>query len=86
MQAGLVRLHARKHIRAHVHSHLHTRAQTRVRTHPHAREHTNTHKCVVLIAFSRQQWFRESASLLRYTDIACLVFLTSVKILFLLVM
>ena len=28
---------------------------------------------VILITFSRQQWLRERASLLRYTYIACLV-------------
>jgi hypothetical protein len=35
---------------------------------------TDTHsKYVILIAFPRQQWFRESASLLGYTCTACLV-------------
>jgi hypothetical protein len=35
---------------------------------------TATHsECVILIDFSRQKWFRELASLLRYTYIACLV-------------
>jgi hypothetical protein len=28
---------------------------------------------VILIAFTRQQWFRERALILRYTYIACLV-------------
>jgi hypothetical protein len=33
---------------------------------------TDTHsEYVILIAFRRQQWLRERASFLRYTDIAC---------------
>jgi hypothetical protein len=39
LDAGLVRLHARKHTPAPVHSHLHTRPCT------HARGHTHTHRC-----------------------------------------
>ena len=41
----------------------------------HARMHTHapTQKHVRLIAFPRQQWFRERASVLRYTYIACLL-------------
>jgi hypothetical protein len=35
---------------------------------------TNTHsECVILTAFTRRQWLHESASVLRYTYIACLV-------------
>jgi hypothetical protein len=35
---------------------------------------TDTHsECVILIAFSRQQWLRERAIILRYTYIDCLV-------------
>jgi len=35
---------------------------------------TDTHsEFVIFIAFRRQQWLREHASLLRYTYIACLV-------------
>jgi len=34
--------------------------------------HTHS-EYVVLIAFPRQQWFRERASMLRHTYIACLV-------------
>jgi hypothetical protein len=35
---------------------------------------TDTHsEYVILIAFTRQQWLLESASVLRYTYIACLV-------------
>ena len=34
---------------------------------------TDTPLCVVLIAFPQQQWFRERASVLRYTYIVCLV-------------
>jgi hypothetical protein len=36
---------------------------------------TDTHsEYVILIAFLRQQWLRERASMLRYTYIACLVY------------
>ena len=35
---------------------------------------THTHsKYVIVIAFTRQQWLRERASMLRYTYIACRV-------------
>ena len=34
---------------------------------------THTKKYVILIAFPRQQWFRERALILRYTYSACLV-------------
>jgi hypothetical protein len=53
------------------------RAECRIskaaRTHMHAPGHQHTRKYVILIAFPRQQWFRERASMLRYTYIACLV-------------
>ena len=42
-------------------------------THPHARTRPHTDKYVILIAFSLQQWFRERASMLRYTYIAFLL-------------
>jgi hypothetical protein len=39
---------------------------------------TNTHSgCVLLIAFSQQQWLQERASLLRYTSIACNVVIST---------
>jgi hypothetical protein len=42
---------------------------------------TDTHsEYVILIAFPRQQWLRERASILRYTYIACLVSLLSLLI------
>ena len=34
--------------------------------------HTHTHRYVILIAFPRQQLFRERCCMLRYTYIACL--------------
>ena len=40
---------------------------------PRAAKRTHTDQYVILIAFPQQQWFRESASLLRYTYIVCLV-------------
>jgi hypothetical protein len=39
--------------------------------------HAHTNQYVILIAFPRQQWFHERASMLRYTYMACLVALTS---------
>jgi hypothetical protein len=60
LPAGLVRLHARKTL---------PRQCT-----PPPRPHTHTHsKYVILIAFPRQQCFRERTSVLRYTYIASLV-------------
>ena len=50
-------------------AHVHALATTYIHT------HTHTRKFVILIAFPRQQWFREGASLLRYAYIACLVLL-----------
>ena len=45
----------------------------------HTRAHTHTDQYVILIAFPRQQWFRERASTLCYTYTACLVFVQEVK-------
>ena len=45
--------------------HAHARAPTQARAH--------TQKYVLLIASPRQEWFRERASVLRYTYIACLL-------------
>ena len=54
------------------------RMATRAQAHARARALTQTHahieKCVILIAFLLQQSFRESASVSRYTYIACLFF------------
>ena len=51
-----------------------TRAQAHARTltHPRVQKHTHRQKYVKLIAFPRQQWFRERASVLSYTYIASL--------------
>jgi hypothetical protein len=48
---------------------------TRPGTHMHARtrKHAHTDQYVILIAFPQQQWFRERASMLRYTYIGCIV-------------
>jgi hypothetical protein len=65
LRAGLARLYACMR--------MHT--PTRPGTHMHARTHAlrkHTDQYVILIAFSQQQWFREHASMLRYTYIACL--------------
>jgi hypothetical protein len=48
------------------------RALTRTRT----QAPTHVLKYIMLIAYSRQQWFRERASLVRNTYIACLVCIT----------
>ena len=58
-RAGQVRLNARKHRPA------------PVQAHKRARSHTQKH--VILIAFPQQQWFRECATMLRYTYIVCRV-------------
>ena len=65
LRAGLAGLYARIP--------MHT--LTRPGTHMHARTrvHARTGQYVILIAFPQQQWFRERASMLRYTYIACLV-------------
>ena len=52
---------------------------TRAQTHVRALAHTHAIKEFVTlkqVAFPQQQWFRECASMLRYTYIACLVFIT----------
>ena len=59
LHAGLVRLHACKHTSASVYLH----------PHPHSHAHRDVYKTY---CFSRQQWFRERASLLRYTYIVSL--------------
>jgi hypothetical protein len=65
LRAGLARLHAL--------TRMHT--PTRPATHMPARmrEHAHTDQYIILIAYSRQQWFRERASVLRYTYVACRV-------------
>jgi hypothetical protein len=65
---------AQSHTRARpptsTHTHTQNTKHTEARTHPHT--HKCTQKYIILIAFPRQQRFRESASMLRYTYIACL--------------
>ena len=48
---------------------VHSRVCTPTTTHTHT--HTHTH--AIFIAFPRQQWFRECASMLRYTCTVCVV-------------
>jgi hypothetical protein len=66
LHAGLARLYARM------------RMHTRPGTHMHARtrKHKHTDQYIIVIAFPQQQWFRERASVLRYTYIGCLVMYT----------
>ena len=42
-------------------------------THTPPYKHTHTQKYVIFFTFSLQQWFRERASVLRYTYIGCIV-------------
>ena len=66
LRAGLGRLYARMH--------MHT--TTRPGNHMHARtpKHAHTNQYLILTAFPQQQWCRECVSMLRYTYIACLVY------------
>jgi hypothetical protein len=52
--------------RAHEHAFAHAPG------YPH--NHARTQECIILIAFPRQQWFHERASVLRYTYIAIKTF------------
>ena len=61
-----------KAICTHAHAHAHEPGYPHARTHAQACIHT--HQYVILIAFPWQQWFRERASVLRNTYIACLVY------------
>ena len=50
-----------------------THAQTHAHVYIYTHARTHTQKYVILITFPQQQWFRERASVLCYTYIACLV-------------
>jgi hypothetical protein len=66
VHAGWVRINERQHKPAPVYS-----------TPPppkHTHTHTHTQTYVILIVFPLQQWFRKRTSMLRYTYIACLVY------------
>ena len=56
---------------------MHARACTRPRAPApaltHARTRTHTDKYIILIAFPRQQWFRDRTSMLRCPYFACIV-------------
>ena len=56
-----------------------TRPRARVPTCTHARtrKHAHADQYVILIASPQQQWFRERASMLRYTYIGCVVLLSA---------
>jgi hypothetical protein len=58
LHAGLAKLHECMRMRMHM---------------PTRHMHAHTDQYVILIAFQQQQWFRERASMLRYTYIAYLV-------------
>ena len=61
LRAGLA--HMRMHTPTRPDTHMHTRT----------RKHAHTDQYIILIAFPQQIWFRERASMLRCTYIACLV-------------
>ena len=50
-----------------------TRANAHAHAHTPEHPHTRREKYEILIAFPLQQWFRERASMLRYTYVAYLV-------------
>jgi hypothetical protein len=52
---------------------MHTPTRPGVHMHARTRKHSHTDQYVILIAFPQQQWFRERASVLNYTNNACLV-------------
>ena len=62
-----------QHTPALVHPHQHIHIHTPTRTPAHTHTHTFTYKYMTLIAFPRQQWFCEHASVLHYTYIASVV-------------
>ena len=64
LPAGLARLYARMY--------MHT--PMRPSTHMHVRtlNHAHIYQYIILTGFPQQQWFREDASVLRYTYIAYL--------------
>jgi hypothetical protein len=72
-KATCAQAHDRAQARVPTHTNTHT--STHATTYERAQTHTHTQKYVVLVAFLRQQWFRECTSILRYTYIACLVIL-----------
>ena len=55
--------------------HVQAGTPTRPGTHMHSRtrKYAHTDQYIIIIAFPQQQWFRERASMLRYTYIECLV-------------
>jgi hypothetical protein len=63
--AGLSRLCTR--------TRMHTPTRPGTCMHARTHKHAHTDQYVILTAFPQQQWFRVSASVLRYTCIACLV-------------
>jgi hypothetical protein len=67
------RAHAPAHAHAPERPHTHACTHTRTRIRPHTHAHARTQKYVILLAFPRQQRFRERALMLRYTYIGCLV-------------
>ena len=69
LRAGLASLNARMRV------HTPTRSGTHIHARTHARtcKQAHTSQYVILITFTQQKWFRECASVLRYTYNAYLV-------------
>ena len=55
--------------RAHAYAYAHESGDTRTHA-PYRAPYTHAQKYEMFIAFARQQWFLERASMLRYTKIA----------------
>ena len=71
-QYGAYSLRARL-ARLYAYMRMHTSTRSGTYMSAGTRNHARTDPYVILIAFPQQQWFRERASLLRYTYIACVV-------------
>ena len=73
LRSELARLHARMR--------MHTPMRPDTHMHTRTRKHTHTDQYLILTAFPQQQWFRERASMLRFTYIAYFVlYLTEIRL------
>jgi hypothetical protein len=69
-QYGAYTLHA---VLQRLHALIRMHTPTRPGTHIHAGTQAHAYQLIMRTAFPQQQWFRERASVLRYTYIVCLV-------------
>jgi hypothetical protein len=72
-QITLCRIRVACWINKAIHTYAHAHAHAPVYPYAGTRKHAHIDQYVILVAFPQQQWFRERASLLRYTYIVCLV-------------